>query len=268
MRHRFLEVADDTDMRRQYADAMERHGLDSNRARLIRLQLHLADLPGGIDHASWVPLRSSIEDLLLAHNAGWIRAQFADVNRPVFHRGFIEEVTVPVHVLLNPRSRKQLFDAAPVQHLNIVDVLQEDDLWPVLTMEEMKQLISLGLDGQGITDETIRHLGESKLKGLRWLSLSHNEISEVGIRHLHEISQDNEVLRMLEFVELSGNQVDPAESFEEDQGIVIGRIQHPLAEFLGSPRWLHREVVAGRVAYPSRFQYWRRETRLMAIGAQ
>ena len=135
---RFFAVEDDTKLRLEYADEWERRGGEPSRARLIRFQVHLADLPGGVDHSDWLPLRSKVKELLSEHKSEWTPEDLFDgkyISRPVFHRGFIEQANLHVEALLNARQREPLFARTPIQHLNVFGVKHEEDLGLVLKKE-------------------------------------------------------------------------------------------------------------------------------------
>jgi hypothetical protein len=116
------------------------------------------------------------------------------------------------------------------------------------------RIVSLNLDGQNLTDASIRHFGQYGLKNLRWLSIAHNQIGEAGVRSLAEDSTgDWPALRSLVFVNLEGNPVNPIDEVYEDQGIVVDQHTPALQSYLPRARWLKQNVVAGRVSVPDRF---------------
>ncbi len=261
-RRRIAAEPDNDELRLQYAVEWEREGLDRTRSRLIQVQVRLAQLAEGVDHPDWLRLSLEARSILAERAREWAAAWFEaeGVREAEFHGGFIEFVTAPASVLLNPDRRRSLLGDDPIRHINIVGIESERDFTMIVSSPEMKRLISLSADGQGLGDESMFHLAwRSNLTNLRWLSVASNEIGEAGVRAVAAASLIGQPLRYLEYAEFRGNPADPGEQFAEDQGIVVGRRLPELARRLeGPPRWLQREVVAGRVLIPNRLEIGRR----------
>jgi hypothetical protein len=93
-----------------------------------------------------------------------------EITGPVFHRGFIEQVTAPISFLLEPRGRERLFTFHPIRHLNITGIQTREEFTLLLALPELKDLISLGLDAQNLDDDSNLHLIRSAGKNLTWKS--------------------------------------------------------------------------------------------------
>lgn len=242
-----------------YARHLEKDGVQKERALLIRVQIAVAKLPSS-DHPEWLRLASIARRLEMEKGIEWIPNWYGPegIREVQFHRGFIECVTVRGAALLEPKTRRRLLDSAPVRHFNIVELEGDHDLRLILdgflSDGAALRVMSLNLDGQNLTDESIKHLGQYGLKNLRWLSLAHNRIGELGVRALAEDSiSDWDGLRSLMFVNLEGNKVNPIDRVYEDQGVVVGQRTTKLRSYLPNARWLRRDVIAGRVLQPDRF---------------
>jgi uncharacterized protein (TIGR02996 family) len=218
----------DNDMLRlSYARQLERADRERERAAFIRFQVALAKLPS-VDHPDWFRFATAAHNLVVKTSAKWVPEWYASekIREPQFHRGFIECVTVPAAVLMQPRTRQRLFASAPIRHLNIVGLAGDNDLKQLLSWfepQERARLSSLNLDGQNLGNDSMRQLCIFGLKNLRWLSLANNKIDEAGVHILAEQS-DWGALRSLEFVNLEGNLANPVDRPYEDQGVVVG---HP-----------------------------------------
>jgi hypothetical protein len=258
LRQKFNTVPDDTELRLRYASEWVKSEEDSARARLIQVQVRLDALEGGVAHPAWLQLRGEAEELLLNRAERWVPEWFAakDIRNPIFYRGFIEGVVANIQTLLNPHYWEGLFTDVPLRHLDIVGVEDDSDLEHLLNRSELRQLVSLSIVGQGLSDPAMRMIAlESNLHKLRWLSVANNHISTVGFEYLRLLSD-------LEYLDTTGNKFDCAEQLEEDQGIVVGRRPPQLEDF----RALRRAVVGGRVAVPNRFELWRKHAASMSVA--
>jgi uncharacterized protein (TIGR02996 family) len=252
-----IERPDDDEVRFGYAHALEQLDPESLRPEFIRLQLRLANLPGGTDHPEW--LRLAVRSRQLVRSLGedriprfYLRKGIKD---PQFHRGFVEYVRVSIRVLLNSRTRKQLFGEAPIRHLDITGINEVRQLTTFLKAmkddEQSWRILSLGLDGQRLGDHAARALAKAGLSNLRWLSLSYNYIEERGVRALAQATQTK--LKFLQYVNLEGNPFDPIEQIYEDQGIVVQRRTPDEQRDLPRVSWLRRTVIGGQLVEPDRF---------------
>ena len=246
-------------LRLKYARYLENENGQKERALLIRVQIALAKLPSS-DHPEWLRLASIAHRLEVEKGSEWIPEWYASegIREVQFHRGFIECVTVGGAALLQPKTRNCLLNSAPVRHFNIIGLSGDADLKLILEGffrdNACGRIVSLNLDGQNLTDESMLNLGQFGLKNLRWLSLAHNRIGELGVRALAEDSVCGwPGLRKLEFVNLDGNPVNPISQVYEDQGVVVGHYTPKLQLYLPTASWLRQNVVAGRALRPDRF---------------
>jgi uncharacterized protein (TIGR02996 family) len=245
---------DDDQMRLFFATEWEKQQLDPNRAALIRLQVKLAALTGGVDNPEWFSLASQARLILHSKSGQWVPEGYGriGVQNPHFYRGFIELVTVPAKALLNPNDREELMGSAPIRHLNIVELAGDEELKMIINRFdwlEASRILSLNVDGQNLTDKSALLLATSKLQRLRWLSLAYNEIGQPGVRALAESGPQS-----LEFVNLQGNPCDPVERIYEDQGVVVDRAMPEAASGLPQAKWMRRAVKAGHLIEIDRFQ--------------
>jgi hypothetical protein len=232
LREPFLATEDDTLHRLRYAQEWEaEQAQPAERALLIRLQLRLAEI--GRDHPEWFRLRTRIEEILLDHHQALIPGWFPQlgIRNPVFHRGFIEGCVAPMATLLNPAYRNHLFACAPIRHLTITGMHRNDPLDLLFQAPEIRGLISLALDRQGLDDDSIRTLATQAGPSLRWLSIRDNGLSADSLEWLQRLPS-------LEFVDFAGNGPDSEEQLIDDQGVVLLRRPSVLAErypFLRGP---------------------------------
>src|SRR5437016_5767681 len=104
LRREIILQPDVNELRVKFACEWERHGLEGERAQFIRLQIHLANLPGGADHPEWFRLASDAHRLILERSAAWTPEWYgrAGISNAQFHRGFIECVTSTAKALTTP----------------------------------------------------------------------------------------------------------------------------------------------------------------------
>lgn len=257
---KIIEEPDRDDLRLQYASYCERTDWeDSSRGWLIRLQVKLASIPGGMDHSEWLRFSLETRELLREKAEFWTPRWYSEsgIRDPEFHRGFVECVTATAVALLQRPIRAQLFRSGPISHLNLVEVGGDTDFSSILqglsTDGFTSRLLSLRLDGQSLTDESLLALINARLPRLRWLSLVYNKFEERGVGALAEASVSGG-LRQLAYVRLEGNPFNPVEQIHEDQGFVISRQMPDIALRMPPAQWLRRRVAGNRAVYPSRFE--------------
>jgi uncharacterized protein (TIGR02996 family) len=251
-----IRQPDDDELRLRFAGDWERQGFDRERALLVRLQIKLGTMPGGVDHPEWFRLSSDAHDLIRNKCQEWVPEWYGEhgIQNPEFHRGFIDFVTVDARTLRTESLRRKLLDSAPIRHLNIVDLAGDDELGMILDSlardGEAWRILSLNLDGQNLTDRGVLMLPNSSLSNIKWLSLAYNHVGRAGVEALAEASYGR--LKMLGYVNLQGNPFDPVEEIYEDQGIVVAR-RTPVPP-KPSTKWLERRVAFGRVIESNRFE--------------
>jgi uncharacterized protein (TIGR02996 family) len=248
------------DLRLSYANALDESG-DADHALLVRLQVRLSTLPGGVDHPEWFRLNSKIHKLLLARGRDWVPSWYEKwgIRDAEFDRGLVEYVTVPAARLIDSETRGWLFESRPIRHVNLVELrgsgidspfgsilnsLEHDDVGG--------RILSLSAEGQGLGDRDAMALAKSVLRNLRWLSLAFNSVGIAGVTALAEASQGSGRLANLHYVNLEGNPADPVERVFEDQNVVVGRHKPKIQEGLPSASWYLRKVVGGHVVTPDR----------------
>lgn len=251
-----LASPEDDGLRREFATILETGPnateADKSRARYIRLQLRLASM--WPDHPEWMRLATEALSLGLRYQNDWIPELYRDdgVRDVEFHRGFLEQMTVRAETFFG--NREEFFLEAPLQHLDIVELSEDFTLRMLFNARfqanrAFRNIRSLRLDGQGISDADVSFLASLPWVNLRWFSLAHNEIGGVGVQALLDSS-----LSQLEFVDLHNNPVDPVEQLIYDQDAVVETVPTSWMKDFPDVRWLRREVVGGQVVYPRRFE--------------
>lgn len=155
-------------------------------------------------------------------------------------------VTVPAYILA--KNHQAIFGAVPIRHLDITEIAEENTLESFLQPlrpADVGKIVSLRLDGQQIGDQDLVYLLR-RFEKLQWLSIRHNHITKQSARELSGKP-------LLQFVDLTGNQFDPAERLVDDQGVVIERHPSVSDPKFTSMRWARRTVIGGRPVYPNRF---------------
>jgi hypothetical protein len=262
---RIVAQPDDDNPRLEFAREWERRrvdGYDPDRARFIRLQVHLAEI--GDEHPEWFRLAAEADRLRVAKQPEWVPLWFveADVRDPEFDRGFVESITVNCSALRNPNFLGQLLSTAPIRHFNLVAARDEDQVLDAIrTLVEFsgrERILSLRIDGQNLTDKTPQFLADSRLINLQWLSLAYNEIGIEGTRALATGARGGR-LPSLFYVNLLGNPIDPTEQVLEDQGVVVSSFMPPFD--IPDVPWLRKPVRFGRALQPNRFGARRQQFR-------
>ena len=247
------------ELRYAFAGDLERGEAEDSpnraRAQFIRLQLKLNQLRAS--HPEYMRLATRAYAFELRYRPRWIPPLFREfrLRRVEFHRGFVELIKIAVAPLLEYQNH--LFEEAPIQHLDVVELESPDRLKMLLDSLEknghLEKLVSLGLDGQGLSDESIEVLENAAFKRLRWLSLAHNKIGEKGFSLLVEGK-----FRGLRFVDLHGNPFDPTPELVYDQGVVIQKRINPRVGDLKEISWLNKTIRGGQYIPPGRFSTFNR----------
>jgi hypothetical protein len=206
----------------------------SERARFIRTQLAIAQLPLGIDDPEWFALTRESRQLLRENEQRWLEADGLvppESGRFRFDRGFVELVEMGVRDIVEEKLG-QLVAQAPIQHVDVLPprgdfdpaALPRGDFDPAVLFRSLEQqvggrLVSLGLEGLDLGDDDIGLLTELRWPGLRWLSLAGNRLTGRGVGRI-AASWTNR-MPVLEYVDLLGNEFDPANQVEYDQDVVL-----------------------------------------------
>lgn len=251
-------------LRWKAATEYERLG-QAERARFIRTQLAIARLPFGIDDPEWFALTRESRQLLQENEAKWLAADELFEPQPGrfrFDRGFVELVEMGVPEILK-EELKQVVARAPIQHVDVLPPRGDVDpaaLFKSLEQQAGGQLVSLGLARLDLGDDDIGSLTEWSWPQLRWLSLAGNRLTRRGVGRIAERWSDR--TPVLEYVDLLGNEFDPANQVEYDQDVVLGwRGEAVLAmerelELAPVP-WLRPMMERGRIRPVDRMEFGR-----------
>lgn len=202
------------------------------RAQFIRTQLAIARLPLGIDDPEWFALTRQSRQLLRENEEQWL-AEDVPEPRPVrfrFDRGFVELVEMDILDIIG-QGLAWLVQHAPIQH---VDVLPDHRDFPravlIRSLEQQagQRLVSLGLAHLDLDDGDMGLLADLSWPELRWLSLAGNRLTSRGVGTFARSWKER--APQLEYVDLLGNEFDPANQVEYDQDVVL--------------RWRGEEVLA------------------------
>jgi uncharacterized protein (TIGR02996 family) len=160
-----------------YADWLEGRG--DPRGTFIRVQCALAALPAG-DHRRH-DLEEAARRLLAGHAAEWTRDIAGRVSGWYFHRGFVEEITLPAAAFLEHAA--DLLRSGLIHTVRLHDV---GDLAPALArFAALGQVAHLDLCGNRLGDDGIAVLARSDaVRRLRELDLSFNSLSNGGLQAL------------------------------------------------------------------------------------
>src|SRR5262245_2643896 len=143
-----LDDPDDDDVRLVYADFLGEHGQPA-RAAFIRVQIQLSRLPEGDPRRGDLEARERA--LLGEHEGEWAGPLRPWAIRWAFHRGFVDEVTVPAQVYLDHAAA--LTRLAPIRRF--VADLSEAAI-PQAILEQIpeavaRELVALPLSRRGRT---------------------------------------------------------------------------------------------------------------------
>jgi hypothetical protein len=254
----------DDQARWRAATEYERDG-QAQRAQFIRTQLAIARLPFGIDDPEWFALTRESRQLLQENEEKWLAADELFEPKPGrfrFDRGFVELVEMSVPQIVD-EGLIRVVERAPIQH---VDVLPpRGDVNPAVLFRSLQQqagpqLVSLGLARLDLGDDDIGSLTQSIWPRLRWLSLAGNRLTHRGVGRI--AARWTEQMPALEYVDLLGNEFDPANQVEYDQDVVLRwRDEAVLAmerEFELAPvPWLRPMLEGGRIRPVDRLEFGR-----------
>jgi uncharacterized protein (TIGR02996 family) len=193
---RIRAYPEDDAQRLIFADWLDEQG--DPRGQFIRVQLALAELPA--DAPERAALVRTERDLLAVHRDEWEAPFRGLATGPVFRRGFVDEVKVEARQFL--RSAHELFTAAPVRHVTLLDV--SDSLPAVLQCPYLSRLAALTVHAQHTGEPLARAVARSEhLAGLRRLVLTRNRFGDAGAEQLARSPH----LTNLEELDLSENEI-------------------------------------------------------------
>jgi uncharacterized protein (TIGR02996 family) len=193
---RIRAYPDDDAQRLIFADWLDEE--EDARGQFIRVQLALAELPA--DHPERVDLVRAERELLAAHREEWETPFRGLATGCVFRRGFVDEVKVESKQFL--RSAHELFTAAPVRHVHLLDV--SDSLPAVLQCSYLSRLAALTIHAQHTGEPLARAVARSEyLAGLKRLALTRNRFTDDAAEQLAR----SPYLTNLEELDLSENEI-------------------------------------------------------------
>ena len=174
---RIRAYPDDDAPRLIFADWLDEEG--DPRGRFVRVQLALASLAeDDPERRRWL---IEERDLLSAHRLAWEGPLRGLASGCVFRRGLIDEVKVEARRLL--RHGHELFTAAPVRHLHLLDV--SDSLPAVLRCPYLGRLAALTVHAQHTGEPLARAVAQSEhLAGLKRLALTRNRFADDAAERL------------------------------------------------------------------------------------
>jgi uncharacterized protein (TIGR02996 family) len=193
---RIRAYPDDDTQRLIFADWLDEQG--DPRGQFIRVQLALADLPA--DAPERARLVTAERELFTAHREEWEAPFRGLATGPVFSRGFVNEVKVEAKQFL--RFAADLFTAAPVRHIHLLDV--SDSLPAVLQCPFLSRLAALTIHAQHTGEPLARAVARSEhLAGLKRLALTRNRFTDDAAEHFARSAY----LTNLEELDLSENEI-------------------------------------------------------------
>jgi uncharacterized protein (TIGR02996 family) len=196
---RIRAYPDDDAQRLIFADWLDEQG--DPRGQFVRVQLALAELTPA--SPAWKALTAQERDLLAAHRAGWEAPFRGLATGVVFRRGLVDEANVDARVFV--RSAAELFAAAPVRHVHLLNV--GDALPAVMQSPYLSRLAALTVHAQYSGEPLARAVARSEhLAGLKRLTLSKNRLADDAVEHLARSPH----LANLEELDLSENEVGEA----------------------------------------------------------
>lgn len=240
--------------RLSYADWCERQSDESTKARaeFIRLQIEIALMSNqSLDRGMAYQQMYRVMKLYDAHHVEWTSGIRALVYGVEFNRGFVELVRLSTRDFLD--SATQLFDVAPIRHLDLTNVSANAD--ELFSSPYLERIRSLRMDNCGLNDNHLQILASSPHVGeLRWLSVRENGIGMNGIDALAQ----SQHLKKLTYSNFTGNHVDPCEELGIDGDVVVATWLPEAGQILesrhGNIPWLHRDGETISEYHPSRFR--------------
>ncbi len=185
-----------TPQRLIFADWLDEEG--DPRGRFIRVQLALATI-SETDRAR-PALLAEERQLRAVHGDAWEAPLRGLVSGPVFRRGFIDEVKVEAKQFL--RHAHEIFAAAPVRHVHLLDV--GGSLPAIMQCPYLSRLAALTVYAQHAGEPLARAVARSPhLGSLRALHLGRNRFADDAVEHLATSPH----LAALEELDLSENEI-------------------------------------------------------------
>jgi uncharacterized protein (TIGR02996 family) len=209
-----LRNPDDVVARLNYALWCDAQPEESWRARgdFIRLQIELAEVL--VHGGDGQKLRERIYRLSNRYGRDWAGEVRALVERFEFHRGFVELVALSAGAFLE--YAESLYGLAPIRHLTVTK--SGDALEALMQSPHLDRLRSLSVEGCGLTDRDMFVIAKSRqLRGLRWLSVAQNRVTEAGAAALAE----SPYLENVAYIAFHGNPFEPNERYSYDDGFVV-----------------------------------------------
>jgi uncharacterized protein (TIGR02996 family) len=193
---RIRAYPDDDAQRLIFADWLDEEG--DPRGQFIRVQLALAELPAHAPERAALVARE--RDLFAAHREQWEAPFRGLATGVVFRRGFVDEVKVEAKQFL--RYGHELFAAAPIRHIHLLDV--SESLPAVMQSAYLGRLAGLTVHAQHTGESLARAAARSEhLAGLKRLALTRNRFADDAAEQLARSPH----LANLEELDLSENQI-------------------------------------------------------------
>jgi uncharacterized protein (TIGR02996 family) len=172
-RSAILEAPDDDAVRLIYGDFLQDQGdprgeFIQAQCRLAQLELHDPDRPS---------LQVREQQLLNAHRAEWERPCRGIGSRALFHRGFIEGLTMDAAVFLHRAT--ELFRLTPLRQLRLQRAAGLGEA--LAACPDLARLTHLDLSANALSEVEIKALADSPfLTNLRRLTLIGADLDDVG----------------------------------------------------------------------------------------
>jgi uncharacterized protein (TIGR02996 family) len=248
-----LDDPDNDAPRLRYADWCEQQSDEPTKARaeFILLQIEIAQMSssvvdrGGAYHQMYRAMKLQDE-----YKTVWTSFFGAIIFSCEFNRGFVELVSLMARDFLD--NAPQLFDLAPIYHLDLTNVITDAEEFFAST--HLGRMRSLRMDNCNLEDRHLQLLAASPyVAELRWLSVRENRIGMPGIEAL--ATSPN--LKQLVYSDFSGNPVDPCEELGIDGEVVVTSWLPEAGQILesrhGTIPWLYRGGETISECHPSRF---------------
>jgi hypothetical protein len=228
-------------------------------AEFIEAQLKVAELNSDTSIGECLDAYLTSSGLLESHydiwRPLWQRSVDVGVEEYEFYRGFVELVQVSGSLFID--AGQQLFEAAPVRHL---DLNSTTGLWDELRNDPgFARIRSISLNNNELTNQDVRSLSESPfLQELTWLTLINNaKVSEDGIEALAANFKTN--LPKLRYVSFAGTRFNPVERYAADDDVItstwLPEIGEKLEREFGPLPWLRIHARLRSQLPPLRFSF-------------
>jgi uncharacterized protein (TIGR02996 family) len=193
---RIRAYPDDDAQRLIFADWLDEEG--DPRGKFVRVQLALAELPG--HDPALRDLLTQERELLAAHRDAWEAPFRGLATGCVFRRGFVDEVKVEARQFV--RHAHEIFAAAPVRHVHLLDV--SDNLSAVMQSPYLGRLAALTVFASHLGEPLARAVARSEyVAGLRRLTLTRNRFGDDAAEQLARSPH----LTALEDLDLGENEI-------------------------------------------------------------